>query len=178
MQSMRRNKTDFRQLRRWSDFEQITDVFSDNEFVRVERVGSRLPPDTYWIEYRVPGLYLDGDQPKYSNIHEVEIMLPPEFPFARPHVIPMTPIFHPNINDAYLCDGDTWDADTSLVAFIAKVGEMIQWRIYDLSDPVDCLASRWGSQYENSGLFPVGNADLFRPGGFPINVKAHPKTPK
>jgi hypothetical protein len=45
-----------------ADFELIRDVFSGHPHVRVEPLGSRLPPETYRIEYRLRGLRLVGEQ--------------------------------------------------------------------------------------------------------------------
>lgn len=142
-----------------SDFDLVREVFSGHPNVRVEPVGSRLPPETYMIEYRLRGLYLNGEQPDYREVHQVELMLPRRYPAERPYAVPKTPIFHPNIRE-YFCIADYWAAGTTLVDVIAKMGDMIQWRIYNVASPLDGIAARWASQQEGTGILPIGNVDL------------------
>jgi len=145
--------------RRQADFELVRDVFSGHPHVRVEPVGTRLPPETYRIEYRLRGLALNGDQPEFREVHEAELMLPRRYPAEKPFVVPKTPIFHPNIRE-YYCIADYWAAGTTLVDVIVKMGDMIQWRIYNVASPLDGIAARWASQQNGTGLLPVGNVDL------------------
>ena len=142
-----------------SDFDLVREVFSGHPNVRVEPVGSRLPPETYMIEYRLRGLFLNGEQPDYREVHQVELMLPRRYPAERPYAVPKTPIFHPNIRE-YFCIADYWAAGTTLVDVIAKMGDMIQWRIYNVASPLDGIAARWASQQEGTGILPIGNVDL------------------
>lgn len=142
-----------------SDFELVRDVFSGHPHVTVNPVGTRLPPETYRIEYRLRGLYLNGEQPEFRDVHEVELMLPRRYPAEKPYAVPTTPIFHPNIRE-YFCIADYWAAGTTLVDVIAKMGDMIQWRIYNIASPLDGIAARWAAQQEGSDLLPIGNVDL------------------
>jgi hypothetical protein len=127
--------------------------------VAVEPVGGRLPPERYLVRFRLRGLYLNGDQPDYRTVHEVEISLPRGYPAEKPYCVPLTPIFHPNIRD-YFCIADYWSAGTSLVDVIVKLGEMIQWRVYNPASPLDAIAARWAVQQEGLSLFPIGKVDL------------------
>ena len=69
-------------------------------------------------------------------------------------------MFHPNIKD-YFCIQDYWAAGQSLVDTIAKISDMIQFRVYNPASPLDALAARWASQ--NTNLFPLGNVSLGTP---------------
>lgn len=142
-----------------SDYELVREVFSGHPHVSVEHLGTRLPPENYRVEYRVRGLYLDGDQPAYRDVHHVEIMLPRRYPAEKPYVVPLEPIFHPNIRD-YFCIADYWAAGTTLADVIVKLGDMIQWRVYNTASPLDAIAARWAAEQEYSGIFPIGNVDL------------------
>jgi hypothetical protein len=102
---------------------------------------------------------LVGEQPEHVETHTVELMLPRDYPREKPYAVPLTSVFHPNIKE-YVCIADYWAAGTTLVDVIAKMGDMIQWRIYNVASPLDGIAARWASQNEHSGLFPVGNVDL------------------
>lgn len=142
-----------------ADYELVRETFSGHPHVAIEALGNRLPPERYAITYRLRGLHLDGDQPAYRDVHNVELMLPRHYPSEKPYVVPREPIFHPNIRD-YFCIADYWAAGTTLADVVVKLGDMIQWRIYNTASPLDAIAARWASEQEDRGLFPIGNVDL------------------
>lgn len=142
-----------------ADYDSVRDAFSGHPHVRVEPLGSRLPPENYRVDFQLPGLYLEGDQPEYRDSHSVEIMLPREYPAEKPYCVPLTPAFHPNIRD-YYCLADYWAAGQTLVDVIVQIGDMIQWRNYNPASPLDAVAAKWAIQQEPSGLFPIGKVDL------------------
>lgn len=142
-------------LRRLSaDFESVRGEFSGHPYVHVTPLGPNRPPEAYRVVYRLHGLHLQGDQPVAVNHHEVEIHLPLGYPREKPMCTPLTPIFHPNIKD-YYCIQDYWAAGQSLVDTIAKIADMIQYRVYNTASPLDAIAARWALQ--NPTLFPIGN---------------------
>jgi ubiquitin-protein ligase len=142
-----------------SDYDLVREVFSGHPHVSIEPIGSRLPPESYRVEFRLRGLYLNGDQPDYRDAHRAEIMLPRHYPAEKPYVVPLAPIFHPNIRD-YFCIADYWAAGTTLADVVAKLGDMIQWRVYNPASPLDAIAAKWAIEQEPTGLFPIGNVDL------------------
>lgn len=142
-----------------ADYDQVRDVYSGHPHVSIAPLGDRLPPENYRITFRVRGLQLDGDRPTFRDEHSVEIMLPRKYPAERPYAVPIQPIFHPNIRE-YFCVADHWAAGTTLVDVIAKIGDMIQWRIYNPASPLDPIAARWAVEQEGKDLFPIGNVDL------------------
>lgn len=142
-----------------SDYDLVREVYSGHPHVAVEPVGSTLPPESYRVQMRLRGLYLRGDQPDYRDLHNLEIMLPRRYPAEKPFVVPLEPIFHPNIRE-YFCIADYWAAGTTLADVIAKLGDMIQWRTYNTASPLDAIAARWAVEQEPAGLFPIGNVDL------------------
>jgi ubiquitin-protein ligase len=144
-----------------ADYDSVRAEFSGHPHVTVAPVGDRLPPERYHVQFRLRGLVLDGDQPGYRDVHEVDITLPRGYPSEKPYCVPLQPIFHPNIKD-YFCIADYWAAGTSLVDVISKLGEMIQWRVYNPRSPLDAIAARWAVAQEQSGMdiFPVGKVDL------------------
>jgi ubiquitin-protein ligase len=144
-----------------ADYEEVRAEFSGHPHVTVEPLGPRIPPERYHVEFRLRGLVLNGDQPDYRDLHEAEITLPRGYPAEKPYCVPLMPIFHPNIKD-YFCIADYWAAGTSLVDVIVKLGEMIQWRVYNPQSPLDAIAARWAvQQVENSpSVFPVGKVNL------------------
>lgn len=154
-----------------SDYDLVREVFSGHPHVSVEPIGSRRPPESYHVEFRLRGLYLNGDQPDYRDHHIAEIILPRGYPAEKPYCVPLTPAFHPNIRD-YFCIADYWAAGTTLVDVIVKIGDMIQWRVYNTASPLDAIGARWAAQQEPTGLFPIGNVDLGVPD---IAVELRPK---
>jgi ubiquitin-protein ligase len=140
-----------------ADYEAVRAEFSGHPHVHVEPLGVHLPPEAYRVTYRVRGLRLNGRQPQPVDEHQVEIRLPLRYPRDKPLCVALTPLFHPNVKDAY-CIQDYWAAGQTLVDTIAKIADMIQYRVYNPASPLDALAARWAS--ENSALFPLGNVSL------------------
>jgi ubiquitin-protein ligase len=148
-----------RQRRLAADFAAIRGEFSGHEHITVEPVGAN-PPDVYRITYRVRGLRLEGDQPVTAEEHVCEVRLPLGYPREQPYVVPITPVFHPNIA-AHYCVGDYWSAGQPLADIIRKIGDMLQYRIYNVRAPLDALAAKWTA--ENEALLPIGDVDLGSP---------------
>jgi ubiquitin-protein ligase len=152
-----------------SDYQLVREVFSGHPHVSIEPIGGRLPPESYRVGFRLRGLYLRGEQPDYRDLHQVEITLPRHYPSEKPYVVPLEPIFHPNIRD-YFCIADYWAAGTTLADVIVKIGDMIQWRTYNVASPLDAIAAKWAVEQKPSELFPIGNVDLGVP-DFEIAVR-------
>lgn len=148
-----------RQRRLAADYEALRSEFAGHDFVQITPIG-HLPPETYRITYRLKGLKLDGDQPVPVTEHRVELRLPLMYPREQPIAIPLTPIFHPNIAATY-CIGDYWSAGQPLTDIVAKMGDMIQYRVYNVKSPLNAAAARWVA--ENESLFPIGNDELGSP---------------
>jgi ubiquitin-protein ligase len=141
-----------------ADWSAIRGEFSGHPHVRVEPVGA-LPPEAYRITYLVPGLVLQGETPVPAHQHVCEIRLPLGYPREQPYCVPLTPLFHPNVGE-HFCIADYWFAGQSLVDVIAKVGEMIQYRIFNTKSPLDATAAYWAEQHPH--LFPVGHVALMQ----------------
>ncbi len=137
-----------------ADYTAIRGEFSGHDVITVKPVGP-TPPETYQIEYRVPGLYLDGDEPKYSYSHRCELKLPLGYPREQPYCVPLTPVFHPNISD-HVCIADYWFAGQSLVDTIKKIGDMLQYKTYNTGSPLNATAAYWVDQHPE--LFPLDGA--------------------
>ena len=145
-----------RQRRVLADWEALRAEYSGHPAITVEAVGP-VPPEEYVVTYRVPGLCREGDRPVVAEEHRVRIQLPLDYPRQAPYCTPITPVFHPNIAD-YVCIGDYWAAGERLVHVIAKVGEMLQYRLFNPSSPLDPVAATYAR--ENPQLFPIGNVEL------------------
>lgn len=160
-----------RQRRLVADYEAVRAEFAGHPHVRVDPIGHR-PPEAYRVTYKLDGLRLDGDQPVVASEHVVELRLPLGYPREQPLATPETPIFHPNVSTNY-CIGDYWAAGQPLVDIIAKIGDMIQYRTYNVKSPLDAVAARWVA--ENETLFPIGTTELGSP---EIEIEIKTKAPE
>lgn len=142
-----------------SDHQTVRARYSGHDLVQIEPIGA-FPPEVYRIEYRVPGIALRRDSPVRTDIHRVEIRLPAGYPREPPYCVPLTPIFHPNVA-AHYCINDHWSAGESLADVIAKIGAMIQYRIYNTESLLDAKAAYWANQHPE--LFPIGDVELGQP---------------
>lgn len=158
-----------RQRRLMADFVAVKGEFAGHPHVRVEPIGAH-PPEVYRVTYNVLGLRLEGkDQPVPADQHACEIRLPLGYPREQPYVVPLTPVFHPNIA-AHYCIGDYWSAGQPLADIIRKIGDMLQYRIYNVKSPLNAAAAQWTD--ENKSLFPIGDVELGTP---EVEIEIKPK---
>lgn len=148
-----------RERRIIADWEALRSEYSGHEHVSIEPIGA-APFEEFKITYRVPGLYLKRRQPKITDEHEVRIQLPLEYPREAPYCTPETPMFHPNIA-GHVCIGDYWAAGEQLVDIVAKISDMIQYRLFNPASPLDADAAEYAR--ENPELFPIGNIEVYQP---------------
>lgn len=144
-----------------ADFESLRADFSGHPHVTVTPIGPVRPPESYRVAYRgVPGVVGvdDSGVPEVADHHEVEITLTRGYPRERPVVRPLTPLFHPNITHDAFCLQDHWAAEQGLAAVVAKVADMIQYRVVNPQSPLDVRAARWA--VANRERLPVGRVDV------------------
>ena len=155
------------------DYEKVVAELGQSEFVKVAVVSGH-PPSSYRITYQLNGLMWDdstGDA-KPIGEHVVEIYLPIGYPKKQPNCTMRTPIWHPNIGD-YVCIGDYWSAGVTLVDIIAHIGDMIQYRSFNLRSPVNKAAASWAQRHTSS--FPIGTRDVVPPGDETAAVEVAPR---
>jgi len=150
-----------RRRRLHGDYERVVSELSGSEVVSV-RVVSGDPPDHYQVKYRLSGIMWDEstESPVSITEHIVDIYLPPGYPRQTPRCVMRTPVWHPNIGD-YVCIGDYWSAGLTLVDIVAHIGEMIQYKSYNLRSPVNKSAARWAQRNKQS--FPLGTKSVLPP---------------
>jgi len=90
--------------------------------------------------------------PTYGKEHGVRLLLPASYPYDGPSVVPLTPIFHPNIRVAgaerSACYAEEYrpDGHDTLSSIVQRYVSMIQYRQYNLQEPhrnMNEAASRW-----------------------------------
>jgi len=153
-----------------ADYESIRERFSGHPNIVVEPLGTVRPPDMYRVTYLVRGLVAtEAGEPELRESHVVDIQLPLRYPFDKPVARPEERIFHPNIGD-FFCTADHWTPDTTICDLILQMGDMIQWRDYNIGSPLDTVAADWAIANEKSKSvdLPVGDVEL---GSAPIEFE-------
>src|SRR5271155_4554849 len=113
-----------------------------------------LPPEIYRITYNLRGLYVSNTgEILERNIHVLEVNLSLGYPRRAPQCRMLTPVFHPNFDDATVCIGDFWAASEGLDDLILRIGRMITYQEYNTKSPLNGLAAKWAAQ--NTKLLPI-----------------------
>jgi ubiquitin-protein ligase len=118
------------------------------------------PPEKYLILYTCKGLMRtpDGNIVE-SYLHAMEIIFGWDYPTKAPTFVWLTPIWHPNFNPPYICtQGRPFAVGLGLDQIVLTVGEMVQYRNYNVNDPLNREAAEWARQ--NAHRFPVDDRDL------------------
>ena len=121
-----------------------------------------IPPEVYRFTYRVKGLYVDPNGnilERESHILEVNLSL--GYPRRAPQCRMLTPVFHPNFDEASVCIGDFWAASEGLDELIIRIGRMIAYQEYNTKSPLNGLAAKWAAQ--NSQLLPIDPREIAPP---------------
>lgn len=135
------------------DYESLKQRFTDWPVIRI--VGTAgMPPEIYRFQYSLKGLHVapDGSIVERSE-HVLEVNLTLGYPRRAPQCRMLTPVFHPNFDDASVCIGDFWAASESLDDLIIRIGRMIAYQEYNTKSPLNGLAAKWAAQ--NTQLLPV-----------------------
>ena len=74
----------------------------------------------------------------------------------------LTPVFHPNFDDASVCIGDFWAASEWLDDLVIRIGRMITYQEYNIRSPLNGLAAKWAAEHEN--LLPMDDREIAPPG--------------
>jgi ubiquitin-protein ligase len=129
----------------------------------IRMVGTAgMPPELYRFQYSLRGLYVAADGSILErDEHLLEINLSLGYPRRAPQCRMLTPVFHPNFDDASVCIGDFWAASESLDDLIIRIGRMIAYQEYNTKSPLNGLAAKWAAQ--NAHLLPVDSQPVAPP---------------
>jgi ubiquitin-protein ligase len=121
-----------------------------------------IPPEIYRVAYYLKGLFVDagGNIVERSN-HQLEINLSLGYPRRAPQCRMLTPVFHPNFDDASVCIGDFWAASEGLDDLVIRIGRMIAYQEYNIRSPLNGLAAKWAAQ--NAHLLPIDSCVVAPP---------------
>ena len=121
-----------------------------------------MPPEVYRITYKMRGLYVSpAGEILERDTHVMEVNLSLGYPRRAPQCRMLTPVFHPNFDEASVCIGDFWAASEGLDDLIVRVGRMISYQEYNTKSPLNGLAAKWAAQ--NTQLLPIDPANVAPP---------------
>ncbi|HEX7287125.1 MAG TPA: ubiquitin-conjugating enzyme E2, partial [Candidatus Angelobacter sp.] len=121
-----------------------------------------VPPEIYRFTYKVRGLYgAPSGEILERDTHLLEVNLSLGYPRRAPQCRMLTPVFHPNFDDAMVCIGDFWAASEGLDDLIIRIGRMITYQEYNTKSPLNGLAAKWAAQ--NAHLLPIDSRAIAPP---------------
>jgi len=135
------------------DYERLQKRFAD--WPPIQLTGQAgLPPEVYRFTYSLKGIYVgEGGEILERKTHVLEVNLSLEYPRRPPHCRMLTPVLHPNFDDASVCIGDFWAASEGLDDLIVRIGRMIAYQEYNTRSPLNGLAAKWAAEHQN--MLPI-----------------------
>jgi ubiquitin-protein ligase len=135
------------------DYENLVQRFAHWPLIQISGTAG-MPPEVYRFTYSIKGLYVaPGGDIVERDMHVLEVNLSLGYPRRAPQCRMLTPVFHPNFDDASVCIGDFWAASERLDDLITRIGRMIAYQEYNTKSPLNGLAAKWAAQHPE--LLPV-----------------------
>ncbi len=150
-----------RMKRLYAEWQRMQLLNQNSDLITIEASGN--PPEIYRVIYTCKGLIWmpENSAPSISHNHRFEIYLHKDYPRLPPVIKCLTNIFHPNIlkpeRSGGVCIG-VWSPAEALDQLCIRLGHMIQYRNYSLSDILDNEAATWVIKHKNS--MPIDNRDF------------------
>jgi ubiquitin-protein ligase len=143
------------------DYELLQRILKDWPLIQISGTAG-LPPEVYRFIYNVRGLFVGpGGEILERPAHVLEVNLSLGYPRRAPQCRMLTPVFHPNFDEATVCIGDFWAASEGLDDLIIRIGRMIAYQEYNTKSPLNGLAAKWAAQ--NPHLLPVDPRNIAPP---------------
>ena len=146
-------------IRRLSlDYELLNRVLRGSPVIQITGTAG-LPPEIYRFTYSLKGLYVSpSGEILERNTHLLEVNLSLDYPRRAPQCRMLTPVFHPNFDDASVCIGDFWAASEGLDDLVFRIGRMIAYQEYNTKSPLNGLAAKWAA--EHTQLLPIDSRSI------------------
>jgi len=143
------------------DHDQLQRRFAGWPLIQITGTAG-MPPEVYRFVYHVKGLFVGPNgEIQERPMHHLEVNLSLGYPRRAPQCRMLTPVFHPNFDEATVCIGDFWAASEGLDDLIIRIGRMIAYQEYNTKSPLNGLAAKWSEQHAH--LFPVDARDIAPP---------------
>lgn len=143
------------------DYETLTRRFAGWPVIQI--TGSAgLPPEIYQFQFNLKGIYVNAaGEILERDTHLLEVQLSLEYPRRAPQCRMLTPVFHPNFDEASVCIGDFWAASEGLDDLVVRIGRMIAYQEYNTRSPLNGLAAKWAA--EHLSLLPIDSRTVAPP---------------
>lgn len=143
------------------DNDQLVQRFSGWPLIQITGTAG-MPPEVYRFAYNIKGLFVAANGEIQERLqHHLEVNLSLGYPRRAPQCRMLTPVFHPNFDDATVCIGDFWAASEGLDDLVIRIGRMIAYQEFNTKSPLNGLAAKWAEQHAH--LFPVEPRDIAPP---------------
>jgi len=137
---------------------EINENFLGNRYVTI-KPGDNDPPESYEITYNIKGLHLNKKKEVIdASHHTIAISIPFGFPHFPPNCKPISPVFHPDFDQAAICIGDFWKKDSTITELIVHIGHMISGEIFSVENAFNEEAVAWYKQH--SADLPFESVDF------------------
>ena len=135
------------------DYDNLVQRF--NQWPLIQMSGTAgMPQEVYRFTYSIKGLYVAASgEILERDMHVLEVNLSLGYPRRAQQCRMLTPVFHPNFDEASVCIGDFWAASERLDDLITRIGRMIAYQEYNTKSPLNGLAAKWAAQHQE--LLPV-----------------------
>jgi ubiquitin-protein ligase len=135
------------------DYDNLVQRFNQWPLIQISGTAG-MPPEVYRFTYSIKGLYVAASgEILERDMHVLEVNLSLGYPRRAPQCRMLTPVFHPNFDEASVCIGDFWAASERLDDLITRIGRMIAYQEYNTKSPLNGLAAKWAAQHLE--LLPV-----------------------
>ena len=150
------------------DHQTLTSRLADWPLIQITGTAG-MPPEIYRFTYNLRGLYVaPSGEILERQVHVLEVNLSLGYPRRAPQCRMLTPVFHPNFDDAMVCIGDFWAASEGLDDLIIRIGRMITYQEYNTKSPLNGLAAKWAAQ--NASLLPIDARNVSPPAAQSANA--------
>jgi ubiquitin-protein ligase len=150
-----------RERRLYSEYRRLSELAAQSDrFVIEEAIGD--PPERYVVRFGCRGVIrLDKGHAVFGEEHRVQIGLVAEFPMLRPHLVFISPIFHPNVSaDGRVVCISQWYPTQYLDTLCLTIWRLIQYKNFDPFSPLHVEAAEWALL--NAKTLPVDSRPLRR----------------
>jgi ubiquitin-protein ligase len=136
-------------------FKEINDRFETHRYISI-KPGDGDPPERYDVTYHITGLHQNKNKEVHeAKHHSITITIPFGFPHFPPNCKPISPIFHPDFDQAAICIGDFWNKESTLPDLIFHIGQMISGEVFSTDNAFNEEAVIWYRQHNDRLPFEV-----------------------
>jgi len=156
------------------DHETLMQRFAGSPVISITGTAG-LPPEMYRFQYKLKGIYVTpAGEILERDTHVLEVHLSLEYPRRAPQCHMLTPVFHPNFDEASVCIGDFWAASEGLDDLVVRIGRMIAYQEYNTRSPLNGLAAKWAAEHQAD--LPIDSRIVAPPADQPAPIVLDPTT--